>query len=363
MKNTFGTSLCVTLFGESHGDTVGATLDGVCPGLPVNEEAVKKALALRRPTGETARREPDDFRFVSGVYRGVTTGTPLTVLIKNTDARPADYEAFSSVARPSHADYTAFVKYHGHADPRGGGHQSGRLTAPLVAVGTVIREALSQKGIEIATHVSRLGGVCDRPFSDYEADFALVKNEAFPVLDKAKKEEMEFVIASAAQNGDSVGGALETAVTGLPAGLGEPWFDSFEGVLSHILFSVPAVKGVSFGDGFSFADERGSEANDSFYAASDRLLTRTNRSGGINGGISNGMPVLFSTVLRPTPSIALPQETADFLKNENTVLSVKGRHDACIASRAAVVINAVTALAVADLYASRFGTDRLGESV
>ena len=358
MKNTFGNAVTVTLFGESHGETIGAVLDGLCPGIPVDLDFIARQLTLRRPQGEDARREPDDFSIVSGVYNGFTTGAPLAVLIKNTEQHSADYEPLHGVARPSHADYTAFVKYHGFADPRGGGHLSGRLTAPLAAVGAIALSALAQKNIRVGTHLSRLAGVSDRPFGDLSADLERLANDPFPVLDEMKKQQMQEAIAEAKANGDSVGGILTTAVTGLPAGLGEPWFDSVESLLSHALFSVPAVKGVSFGDGFAFADKTGSEANDAFSVRDDRLVTLTNHNGGVNGGITNGMPLIVSTVIKPTPSIRKEQQTANFLTNENVTVSVTGRHDACILPRAAVVVNSLTALTLCDLLSQRCGTDR-----
>ena len=357
MKNTFGTSVSVTLFGESHGETIGAVLDGLCPGIPVDLDFISHQLTLRRPQGENARKEPDDFSIVSGVYNGFTTGAPLTVLMKNTDVRSADYEPLRGVARPSHADYTAYVKYNGYADFRGGGHLSGRLTAPLVAVGAIALSALAQKNIRVGTHLSRLAGVSDRAFADLPADLVSLANAPFPVLDETKKQQMRERIAEAKQDGDSVGGILETAVIGLPAGLGEPWFDSVESLLSHALFSVPAVKGVSFGDGFSFADQKGSEANDAFAVKDGELITLANHNGGINGGITNGMPLLFSAVIKPTPSIRKEQQTANFLNKEPVTVSVTGRHDACILPRAAVVVNSLTALTLCDLLALRFGTD------
>jgi len=359
MKNTFGTSIAVTLFGESHGEEIGAVLDGLAPGLPVSEENIKKALDARRPSGSisTARAEADAFRIVSGVFEGKTTGTPLTLLIPNTAERSADYGKTARLARPSHADYTAECKYHGFQDFRGGGHFSGRITAPLVAVGAILRDALKEKGIFIGTHISRIGSVSDRPFADYEADFETLVSRAFPVLDETAGEEMQALILAAKAEGDSVGGILESAVTGMPRGVGEPWFDSVESVLSHMLFSVPAVKGVEFGEGFGFASLRGSEANDPFINENGEVRTAANRNGGINGGITNGMPITFRTVIKPTPSIYKKQRTVSLDTGEECDITVKGRHDPCIVHRARAVIDAVTAIALADMLASRFGTD------
>ncbi len=359
MKNTFGQSIAVTLFGESHGEEIGAVVDGLAPGMPISEKSIKEALSLRRPSGSisTARAEKDEFRMVSGVFRGRATGTPLTLLIPNTEKRSADYDSAARLARPSHADYTAECKYHGYQDYRGGGHFSGRITAPLVAVGAILRDALKEKGIEIGTHIARIAEVSDRPFADYKTDFAYLSSLPFPVLDGEAAEKMQAVILSAKAEGDSVGGILESAVTGVPRGVGEPWFDSVESLLSHMLFSIPAVKGVEFGEGFGFASLRGSEANDPLINENGEVRTATNRNGGICGGITNGMPITFRTVVKPTPSIYKAQRTVSLDTGEEQTLTVKGRHDPCIVHRARAVIDATTAIVLADMLASRFGTD------
>ena len=264
MKNTFGSSVCVTLFGESHGPKIGAVLDGLAPGIPVDEDLIRHQLALRRPAGRisTARQEQDVFEIASGVFEGRTTGTPLTILIPNEDTRSGDYRR--GALRPGHADYSAHVKYHGFEDYRGGGHFSGRITAALTAAGAVAIGALRNRGIRIATHVARCAGIDDAPFTDPDNQTEQLNRMPFAVLDEAKGAEMRAAIEKAAEAGDSVGGVLETLVTGMPAGVGEPWFDTLESMLAHALFSIPAVKGVEFGDGFSMADRRGSEANDAF---------------------------------------------------------------------------------------------------
>ena len=361
MKNTFGSSVTVTLFGESHGTAIGAVLDGLAPGIPVDEAFIARQLALRAPEAGigTARHEEDLAELVSGVFEGKTTGTPLCVLIRNTDARSADYRGSSVPARPGHADYTAHEKYHGFEDYRGGGHFSGRLTAPLVAVGAIALTALRGKGIRIGTHITRCGGVFDRGFDDLFADIAVLSDRHFAVLDEARGEAMRAAILSAAAEGDSVGGVLETAVTGLPAGIGEPWFDTLEGVLAHILFSIPAVKGVEFGTGFAAAELRGSENNDALYREGEAIRTKTNHSGGINGGISNGMPLLFRCAVKPTPSIAKPQETVDLTTGKSERISVRGRHDPAIVPRARVAVDSAAALALCDMLALRYGTDWL----
>lgn len=361
MKNTFGTNVSVTIFGESHGEAIGAVLDGMAPGIPVNMEFMEHMLSLRRPSGSisTARREPDPVKIVSGVFGGVTTGTPIGIIIPNTSKKSSDYDELKTVARPSHADYAAFCKYHGFNDYRGGGHFSGRITAALVAAGAIALGALKQKGILIGTHISRLDGINDRPFGELKTDIEKLEGLHFPVLDEEKSKEMKSAIEAAAKDGDSVGGILETAVVGMPSGVGEPWFDTLEGVLSHILFSIPAVKGVQFGDGFGFADRKGSEANDAFCIKNGEIQTVSNRNGGINGGISNGMPIIFSCAVKPTPSIYKEQNTVDFVEKTERKLQIKGRHDPAIIHRARAVVDAAAAIALCDALSGRFGTDWL----
>lgn len=359
MKNTFGNAIGVTLFGESHGKEIGAVLDGLCPGIMIDEEEIRRRLDLRRPYGSisTQRQEPDMFSIISGTYEGKTTGTPLCILIPNTAAKSADYDALRFIARPGHADYTAYCKYHGYADPRGGGHFSGRLTAPLVAAGAVVLSMLKRKGIAIGTHITRCAEIDDRDFDDLIADISELNAKRFAVLDEESGERMRERIEKAAEEGDSVGGVLETAVTGMPAGVGEPWFDSMESMLSHALFSIPGVKGVEFGDGFMIADMLGSEANDPFRIRDGKTVTATNHNGGINGGITNGMPVIFRVAVKPTPSIFIRQDTVDFQKCEDTELSLSGRHDPAIVHRARAVVDALTALTLADCLTVRYGTD------
>lgn len=363
MKNVFGNSISITLFGESHGPSIGAVLDGLPSGLAVDEDRIRELLSLRRPAGDigTPRREQDPFVLESGVFEGKTTGTPLCIRIPNEDTRSKDYAATRFLARPSHADYTAYCKYHGYEDYRGGGHFSGRLTAALVAAGGILIPALEKKGIRIGTHIKRCGGVADREFGDLSADIAALGAKSFATLDDAKGAEMQAAIRAVRETGDSVGGVLETAVIGLPAGLGEPWFDTVESVLSHMLFAVPAVKGVEFGAGFALAELKGSQANDPFCMENGVVRTTTNHSGGVNGGITNGMPVIFRCAMRPTPTVRIEQQTVNFERGENATLSAAGRHDPCIVHRARVVMDAVTALVVADMLTGRFGTDWLGE--
>ncbi len=363
MKNTFGNNLSVTLFGESHGSAIGVVIDGIAPGLKVDKDYIKKLLSLRRPSGSisTPRKEQDEFVIHSGVFEGRTTGTAICILIPNADTRSQDYSATRFLARPSHADFTANCKYGGYEDYRGGGHFSGRITAALVVAGGILIPALADKGIYIGTHIKKCAGVEDAEFSDYFADIKALADKPFPVLCDDKGDQMQEKIKAAKAEGDSVGGMLETAVVGLPAGLGEPWFDTVEGLLSHALFSVPAVKGVEFGAGFALCDMYGSEANDSFYSQDGSVFTKTNNSGGINGGITNGMPIIFRCAVRPTPTIGKTQQTVNMQTGENAFLSAAGRHDPCIVHRARIVIDCVTAVTLCDLLAGRFGTDWLAK--
>ena len=360
MKNSIGESVILTVFGESHGPAVGVVLDGLAPGLPVDEAYMAEQLARRRPAGpaDTARVEPDRFQLVSGVYRGRTTGTPLTILIPNENVRSADYGSVQTVARPSHADYTAQVKYHGFQDPRGGGHFSGRVTAGIVAAGAICRQALERKGIRLGTHILRCAGVEDAPFTDVASEIGCIEARRFPlILDL--EERVEAAILAAKSEQDSVGGVIQTGICGLPAGLGEPWFDSLEGVLARAAFAVGGVKGIEFGDGFALASLRGSQANDPFRMQEGRVVTQTNRNGGINGGITNGMPVIFNLAVKPTPSIARTQRTVDFVAGKDVELALTGRHDPAIIRRICPVVTALVSVVLCDQLALRFGTDYL----
>ena len=361
MKNSFGQNLQITLFGESHGPYIGAVLDGLAPGLEVNEDFIRSQLTLRRPVGaiSTGRVEADEYTIVSGVFNGRTTGTPLCILIPNTAQRSKDYENAPRIARPGHADYAAHCKYHGFEDYRGGGHFSGRITAGPVAVGAIVIEALRKKGIFIGTHIERLHDIKDRTFIDLKADIDKLNASEFAVLDPAAGENMKKAVEEAAAVGDSTGGVLETAVIGLPAGVGEPFFSTVEGELARAIFAVPAVKGVNFGMGVDFANVFGSEASDSMRYEDGKVVFETNNNGGVNGGITNGAPIIFKTVIKPTPSIFKPQETIDFVRGENITHTVRGRHDPMIIHRARAVIDALTALTLADLLTVRYGDDYL----
>ena len=364
MKNSFGSSMQMTIFGESHGPYIGIVLDGLAPGIKIDDGFIKHRLSLRRPSGNisTQRVEADEYTIASGVYNGFTTGTPLTILIPNTAQHSKDYDDAVRIARPGHADYTAFCKYKGFEDYHGGGHFSGRVTAALVAAGAIVLPAIKKKGILIGTHISSLAGICDREFEDYEADINKLSDLSFPVLDEKKAGIMQEAILKASELKDSVGGVLESVILNMPAGIGEPWFDSIEGILSHALFSIPAIKGVEFGDAFNKVSRFGSDYNDPLRVCDGRVITTTNNNGGINGGISNGMPIIFKCAVKPTPSIYKKQESIDINSLTNASLEIKGRHDPAIIHRARIVVDSVAALCVYDMLSASFGTDYfLGE--
>ncbi len=363
MKNTFGNSLSVTLFGESHGAAIGCVIDGLSSGIEIDTDFICAQMEKRKGINSlsTGRREKDEVKFLSGVFENKTTGTPLCLVIENADTKSKDYSKTKDLARPGHADYTAQCRYEGFQDYRGGGHFSGRITAPLVAAGAIAISALKKKGIEIATHISSCGYINDRDFENIKEDMALLETLDVPVLDEDKREEIISLIEAVKAEGDSIGGTLSTIITGVPAGVGEPWFDTVEGMLSHALFSVPAVKGVEFGLGFGFGTLKGSEANDPFRVNNSRIETATNNNGGINGGITNGMPITFRCAVKPTPSIYKKQHTVNFKDITDEELLIEGRHDPAIIHRARVVIDSVTALVLCDMLLGKYGTAYLNE--
>ena len=341
-----------TIFGESHGPAIGVVLEGVPAGLELDLEAMRKDLS-RRSTGKdalsTARREADEVNILSGVFEGRTTGAPLALVIANSDQRSGDYEALRYTPRPSHGDFAGFIQSKGCLDYRGGGHFSGRLTAPLVAAGSVAKQLLAQRDVWVGAHISAVYGITDAALNDPQ-ELRGMADKPFPVLDDAKGEEMKKAILEAKEGQDSVGGSIECAVTGLPVGLGAPDFGrNVEGIFSQYLFAVPAVKAVAFGAGVAFAYMRGTEANDPFEVVDGKVVTRTNNAGGVNGGITNGMPVTFEVTMRPTPSIALPQESVDLRTGEEVEIEIKGRHDPCVVHRAVPVIEAAAALAACEV--------------
>lgn len=355
MSSTWGNALKLSIFGESHGPAIGMVLDGLPAGEKIDLRAVETQMARRAPgltAGSTPRREADLPRFLSGMLEGTLTGAPLCAVIENTNVKSHDYQNILHLPRPSHADYTGSVRYGGHNDIRGGGHFSGRLTAPLTAAGAVCRQILERRGIVIGSHVCMIHQISDTPFDAVSLDadtLNRLNREPFTVLDLQKKREMCAAIAKAQADKDSVGGVIECAAVGLPAGIGSPMFDALESRIASLLYGVPAVKGVSFGDGFGIAALCASEANDAMYYAQDgSVKTRTNHNGGILGGISTGMPLLFRAAFKPTASIAKEQQTIDCVTHENASLVIKGRHDACIAVRAQPVVESVAAIALLD---------------
>lgn len=368
MNNSFGNLLKISLYGESHGPEMGIVIDGLSPGMRIDPSFIRKRLYLRSAHNKisTDRRESDNFRIVSGALENkgfyISSGGPLCIVIENKEARSEDYKDIASIARPGHADYTANIKYKGFQDKRGGGRFSGRLTAPLVAGGAILMEALQKKGVNIFSHILRLKDSRDLSFNDLSEDKIKIErlrllSSDFPLLDPEKEGEFKNEILKARQAGDSIGGHIETMVTGLPVGLGEPFFNSLESCLAHAIFSIPAIKGISFGLGFSFADLPASLANDSPYIEGGHVSFRTNNNAGINGGISNGMPLLFTSVIKPPPSISLKQQSLNFDRMENWPIQIKGRHDPCIVNRAIEVVNAMTAICLADFMLMEFGRD------
>ncbi len=357
MSSIWGRHFTIDIFGESHGPKIGAVINGLHPGTELDFPQIRAFLDRRRAGSEawsTKRHEADDFEIVSGYANGFSTGTPLCVLFHNNAQRSSDYD--ERLNRPGHADYTGYVRYNGFNDPRGGGHFSGRLTAPLVFAGAVAAQVLSKKSIYAATHIRRIADVEDAAFDLTSITHQQAQSLAamrFPLIDEAKRAAMETQIKQAAAEGDSVGGIVECAVCGLPAGLGSPMFDTAESRLASLLFAIPAVKGISFGSGFGFAQMRGSEANDAYAVKDGKIVTETNHNGGILGGITSGMPVVFEAVIKPTPSISKPQQTVNLKTITQETASVKGRHDACIVPRAAAVIEAAANVCMLDLMTER----------
>ena len=355
MSGTWGKCIHYSIFGESHGGGLGMVIDGLPPGISLDLEEIKFEMDRRRPGKtalETPRNEADEFEICSGYFNDKTTGTPMTVIIRNTNQKSRDYDAVRHLLRPGHADYTVMEKYKGHQDYRGGGHSSGRLTAPIVFSGAVAKQILKTKGIMIGSHISQIGGILDSDFDKVHLDEkTLLKLTAmdFPVLDESKAREMKDRILEAKKEGDSIGGTVEAAVIHLPVGLGNPFFDSVESHLAHLMFSIPAVKGIEFGTGFEMAAMKGSEANDPFYFEQDKIKTKTNHNGGILGGITNGMPLIFKVAFKPTPSISKLQRTVDMQSKKEVEISIEGRHDPCIVPRAVPVVEAMAAMGVLEL--------------
>ena len=354
MSSEFGNLLKISVFGQSHGKAIGVVVDGLPAGEAIDLEELDRFLDRRR-TGKnrlsTARKESDVPVFLSGLENGVTCGAPLCAVIENNDQHSSDYRELRDKPRPGHADYTAYVKWKGQADMRGGGHFSGRLTAPLCVAGGIAKQILARRGVYVGAHLWSVGTERDAPFPlrPTRELFESVAAKPFPVLDDQAGERMQALILEARQNLDSVGGVIECAATGMPAGLGDPMFGGVENRLAAALFGIPAVKGLEFGDGFASARSHGSENNDPFAEEDGHVVTETNHAGGILGGITNGMPIVLRTAVKPTASISRPQRTVSLSAGENTDLVIHGRHDPCIAHRAVPVVEAVTAAVLLDL--------------
>lgn len=355
MSGMWGSKIRISIFGESHGNAIGINIDGLPSGLELNLEDIAYEMRRRAPGKSplsTARSEDDIPEILSGYFNGKTTGTPLCAIIRNTNTRSKDYGLLKDMMRPGHADYSGNIKYNGFNDYRGGGHFSGRITAPLVFAGAICKQILKEKGIIVAAHVKSIRDIKDKSFIDSDLDLNYLeslKSFELPLIDKSIEESMREEILEAKEEMDSVGGTIECGVFGVNPGVGDPFFDSVESTLAHLLFSVPAVKGVEFGRGFDLTYMRGSEANDEIYYDDGKVKTRTNNNGGILGGITNGMPILFTAAIKPTSSIGKAQNTININSKENTILKVEGRHDPCIVQRAIPVIEAVTAIGILEL--------------
>jgi chorismate synthase len=356
MQNSLGRLFTITTFGESHGKCIGVIVDGCPAGLSLSEADVQREVDRRRAgdnTAATTRREKDKVEILSGVAGGFTTGAPICLLIMNEDIDDSDYEKIRFQLRPGHADYTAYVKYGGFNDWRGGGRFSGRITAPFVMAGAIARKILRNIGVEIVAHTVEIGGIAAKPMEYEEIKKRAVKDSLF-CADKDASQKMAGLIARAKKEGDSLGGIVEGIASNVPVGLGEPVFDNLDGDLAKALLAIPAVKGVEFGAGFSAARRKGSENNDPFIVRDSRVVTTTNNAGGILGGISNGMPLVVRVAIKPTSSIAMEQATVDIKKMENTNIKVGGRHDVCIVPRAVPVVEAMIAVTLCD-FAMRAG--------
>lgn len=361
MSSTYGESLKLSIFGQSHGPAIGMTLDGIPAGLPVDLDALQSFLQRRAPGQHqwaTPRQEEDKPEFLAGILDGYTCGAPIAAVIHNTNTRSGDYADLKNCPRPGHADYTAQVKYGGFQDAAGGGHFSGRLTAPLCIAGGLCLQWLEEMGIRIGARIASIGGLCDKAFFDPVSPQLDQVCRDFPVLSPAAAEQMKGFIESVKASGDSVGGIIECAITGLPVGLGEPMFGGVESRIAQIIYGIPAVKSLDFGAGYASGYMRGSQCNDSFIMHDGKVKTLTNHAGGILGGITNGMPVLFQVAIKPTPSISQPQKSISLSNGEARELSIQGRHDPCIVPRAVPVVEAAAALAIYDLFLSNTQTNR-----
>ena len=363
MSCTYGENLKLSIFGQSHGPAIGMTLDGIPAGLPVDLDQLQSFLNRRAPgqtNWSTPRKEEDRPEFLGGILDGFTCGAPIATVIYNHNTRSADYNNLKTCPRPGHADYTAQVKYGGFQDTAGGGHFSGRLTAPLCIAGGLCKQWLEEMGIRIGAHIFGIGEACDESFDCLNPQLDEIGSD-FPVLNKEQGEEMKRLIDETREKGDSIGGLIQCAITGLSAGIGEPMFSGVESKIAQIVYGIPAVKGLWFGEGMRAFLSTGSAFNDSFVFEENKVITKTNENGGILGGITNGMPVIFDVAFKPTPSISQPQQTVNLLTGVNTTVEIKGRHDPCIVPRAVPVVEAAAAIAIFDLILGNTQTDRRKE--
>jgi len=359
LSSQFGNKLVISIFGQSHSTAIGVNIEGLPAGIKLDTAALQVFLRRRAPGNSevsSARAEIDEPEYLSGVVNGFTCGAPLAVIIRNKDVCSSDYYDFRDIPRPSHADYTAHIKHGGFQDLAGGGHFSGRLTAALCIAGGICKQILHELGIDISAHILQIGNVCDDSFDPVDVspvDFETISNNPLPVLRRDVGDAMKSLIISVGALGDSLGGVIECAAVGLPAGLGNPMFDGIENRIARVIFGVPGVKGIEFGSGFRGAERKGSENNDSFHMCDDIIKTRTNNSGGVLGGITNAMPVVFRVAFKPTPSIDIEQNSVSLSRLENTTLRVCGRHDPCIVPRAVPCVEAGAAIALYDAYLDR----------
>lgn len=363
MSGISGKNIELSIFGESHGKGIGIIINGLPPGIKLDFDYINNEMQRRAPGQNrlsTTRKERDNFEIISGFFNNKTTGTPLCCIIWNEDTQSKDYHSIKNIMRPGHADFSGYMKYHGYNDYRGGGHFSGRLTAPLVFAGAIAKWILQKQHIYIGSHIKSIGHIKEHNFDWVNIDdkhLELLNTKKFPVLDIEVGKKMEEFILSVKKEGDSIGGIVETAITNISPGIGEPFFHSVEGMISKYLFSIPSIKGVEFGAGFNITEMKGSEANDTYYIDNNKVKTTSNNNGGLLGGITNGMPVVFKTAIKPTSSIEKIQKTIDIASKEEINLSVKGRHDPCIVPRVIPVIESVACLCILDLICERNGAE------
>lgn len=352
MSGTWGNKIELSIFGESHGKAIGIVINGIKPGFEIDMDKIEKEMERRAPGRNkmsTQRKEGDKPKILSGIFEGKTTGAPISMIIENSDTRSKDYSKLKDLMRPGHADYAGNIRYGGFNDYRGGGHFSGRITAPLVFAGALAKQLLEEKGIKIGAHISSVGKVKDDSFNRVNISESLLDSllkKELPLIKDEKIEEVKEEIEKVRLKGNSIGGTIECAIIGVKVGVGSPFFDSLESKIASLAFSVPAVKGIEFGLGFEISEMTGAEANDEYYIENGEIKAYSNNNGGITGGISNGMPITYKVAIKPTPSISIEQRTVNISTMENEKLVIEGRHDPCIVQRAVVVIEAIAAIAI-----------------